>query len=477
MRFLLLGALLFGSFVFSATENDEEYSYRHHKRSTIDWVDAYYNYKDWVNLDTWKKKRALRDKNPDWRILKRHLALEEIMARGLECSGSCRVYRGEGHFNANYLSYIKEGDQIETQKESYLWLFMLDGSLLRISPQTIISFNEINVSKSEMFFNIRVTRGNVLWLSRLNHKFPINKLRETDGIFLPLTYSDANPEKKLPNIDEDNLYNLWAESLEDINIKHSEELNEMIEYNNKTFESKPTYVFISSPSGYLFGKDITTELIILEGNGAYLKNRSVKFFNNDLDNIKDRDIPQYYLLGNEVLEPTDLRVDQWYRVDQNGENIQEIDTSSDRRFIFTEFPTKRITSIITARELMLVRHSKALFDNYITKKDLAMKTGHKLWDGLSENKNGKTLLDKRLNFLLANTRIFETRQLKFWNDTREKFLARGDDIAEVKEFGSWAYGGAIGSFLHMREYIEFIDSDRLLINSKANRLRRSFYGR
>ena len=48
----------------------------------------------WYDLNTWKKRRAIKDENADWKQKFRETRHTERIGKVLKCVGLCRMYRG-----------------------------------------------------------------------------------------------------------------------------------------------------------------------------------------------------------------------------------------------------------------------------------------------------------------------------------------------------------------------------------------------
>ena len=100
--------------------------YKGQNRSLIKWDEI--NVDEWLNLKAWAKDRIIKDKSPDWIINKKDLTHIETMGRIMDCIGECRIYRGRGFAKGQHLSGIKEGDEVNTLEDSYVWIFLFDGT-------------------------------------------------------------------------------------------------------------------------------------------------------------------------------------------------------------------------------------------------------------------------------------------------------------------------------------------------------------
>jgi hypothetical protein len=158
-----------------------------------DFKDQRSNQRSWENLPIgsflsfreWKEESSLQEQVPDYEKVIKERTHREKVGVIFQCVGSCRIDRGDGFFNVSPTTNIIEGDEIQTVGDSYLWIFLFDGTMVRLSPQSSITFNEFNIGVNENFINARVNAGNVVWLSRQKELFEVNNSRETDIIFFP----------------------------------------------------------------------------------------------------------------------------------------------------------------------------------------------------------------------------------------------------------------------------------------------------
>src|SRR5690606_18734125 len=94
-------------------------------QSHIDWNDL--RDETWTDLNLWKVNLQKTKDDPQWRMKKKKVEYSKTVGKIIACFGDCRIYRGQGFSQALYRSSIREGDEIKTMGESYLWLFLLDG--------------------------------------------------------------------------------------------------------------------------------------------------------------------------------------------------------------------------------------------------------------------------------------------------------------------------------------------------------------
>ena len=149
MKWILLFLLFFGQSWAQVQQEDQQvkdmhdpFIYKGQERSLVQWRDL--DPKIWLDYKAWEVERAYRDQNPQWRIELRDILLSELVGKVVSCIGTCKIYRGKVFVNASYRSKIYEGDEIQTTEDSYAWVFLMDGTLVRIAPKSSISFKEIN---------------------------------------------------------------------------------------------------------------------------------------------------------------------------------------------------------------------------------------------------------------------------------------------------------------------------------------------
>lgn len=179
------------------------------KQSVTSWGDIPVN--NFLSFKEWKEESDIRDQVPDWEKIIRERNHRELVGRIYQCSGICRIDRGESFFNGTHRTGIYEGDEIQTVGDSYAWIFLFDGTMVRLSPQSSVTFNEFNVGVKENFINARINAGNVLWLSRHENTFNEVNIRETDVIFFPYAEYESLPVTEQKDYKEDDLFELISE--------------------------------------------------------------------------------------------------------------------------------------------------------------------------------------------------------------------------------------------------------------------------
>tara|TARA_R110000868_G_scaffold117600_7_gene312282 strand:+ start:12722 stop:14137 length:1416 start_codon:yes stop_codon:yes gene_type:complete len=383
--------------------------------SLIDWEGL--DTVQWLDFDEWKDDIALKDAEPSWRRNLRERGLSEMIGRALECVGECKLFRGDGASSLRLRSQVMEGDEIVTSKDSYAWLFLMDGTMLRISPNTSISFKEINISKDVVFHHARLNYGHALWLARQNEQYPVNSLKETDALFLPLNLFEANIFPEAKPINETGFY--VDQKTEPASKLQYERLNQLIVENNEWAGSKKSILFLVMQNGTVIAENPMLEAVALPGNESYVKNR----LSSEVGLSNERTTTATaYMRGYSNDSSQSLTTGQWYRYDDRGRNLEQLSDSS--KFSMVEYLTQRIPTINVARELFLKELSKFVFDQKISRLKLAARWGYRLWDGNLENGEIK----RRAEFMVEYSRRSETTLLVETDKFNRMMKERGETV-------------------------------------------------
>lgn len=403
MRYILLFLLAIHSWAEVSSE------FMGQTKSIINWqkIEA----AEWLDLKEWKDERAFKDRYPHFETLKRLDNYSESIGRVVECVGHCKLFRDTGFNNVGYMSQIKEGDEITTQVDSYIWIFLYDGTMVRLAPKSSITFKELNILEDKVFYHARVNLGNVLWLSRNREPLEVEKLRQTDVIFFPLSLYSANPLTRDRNLSMDE-YLFEDEQMLSEPYIHA---NKLISENNK-FANKKSEVFLVLPNVNIHGEGLDIDTYVGIGQANYFKVRN-----------KNQASFKYNLRGFANTEIFEGNSGSWYQVDPPARTASEIEPL--REFLLNELMTKRIPSIIVAREIMLEKYSKEL----LVEKDenrLAKIYGLRKWT------QGE--LSKRIDFLFEYMRRLETSNLviaqRYRQQVLEKYKQSDDEVVRTEYF-------------------------------------------
>lgn len=387
-----------------------------------------YSLIDWEGLDTvrwldfaeWKDDIALKDIEPSWRRNLRERGLVEMVGLGLECVGECKLFRGDGASSLRFRSQIFEGDELVTSKDSYAWLFMMDGSMVRISPDTSISFKEINISKEVVFHHARLNYGQALWLSRQQETYPENTLKETDSLFLPLNYFAANLFPESPPIQEKGFFVEVKETSS--TMLQYQKLNKLITENNVWAKDKKTILFLVMQNGTVVSDNPMLEAIALPGTESFIKNRLSAEIGLPVERETQTTV---HLRGYDNTSFEKIDTGTWYRLDARGRELAV--ESESKRFAMAEYLTTRIPTINVARELLLKERSEFVFDGELTRLKLAAKHGYRLWQGSLD----KGEIKKRHDFMIEYSRRSETTLLVETEKFNRSMRERGEAVSST----------------------------------------------
>ncbi|MCO4795391.1 MAG: hypothetical protein KC493_16850 [Bacteriovoracaceae bacterium] len=420
---------------------------------------------DWMNFGFWRKARRLKDQQPKWETILQEKRLREIMGRVIECKGDCRLFRGRGFNNVTFRSSVREGDELLTIGDSYAWIYLMDGTIIRVSPDSSLTFKEFNIGTKEFFVHIRVNAGNVVYMNRSRSPMKEVTDRETDQYFLPLTFYEANPVSGKTNIDEDNLFEMLDET--DNYLANIKRLNGMIAKNNEKISDKKTYNFLVMPNGTMTGYDLNVEVIVLLGNKSYIKQRDSTW--QGYTKQKDES-GVFYFRGFENKQTFGVDIGVWQEIDVSGRSI--LPAPKPEKFSFGELLSKRPYSIMVAREYFMEKFSIPFF-NITDPDEMALKQGYRLWGKLGSD--SKDDMQRRLNYLHEYTRRIETSNLLAANQFKKKVEKRGDDTRRF-EYSNRFYKTAFNYYIRRNESSSLESSDREILNSTTKKLWKRMHG-
>lgn len=350
---------------------------------------------EWLSLDNWLLQREVKDATPDWKIRLRHAEHREIVGKVLQCRGQCRVLRGTNKSTAQYLSRIHEGDEFVTDKDSVAWLYMMDGTLMRISPETSVSLQEINLSQKDFFYLIRLNQGHISWHTRQKKEFAKDLSPETDSLSLPLMVKESNLqffERLIYN--RQNSHQRLLEFIdldENAIVEQYKSLNSLQLENNKMMTIS-TNLMLVTPTGTISAFNTSFDAVYTLGANAFFK-------------IKENNIEKKILLNlrgylsesqNEILD------ESWYKIESNGRSFSKLEDVPGTLQVL-ELLTKRIKTIELAREIWVKQFTLPMLPLLSNPEKMAVEYGYTIW--------GDKLQD-RINFLFEYTRRVETTNLK-----------------------------------------------------------------
>lgn len=435
--------------------------FKNQRLSSIKWGEI--NIKSFLSLKEWKDKSDEQDRTPKWETIARERNNREVVGRFFQCAGKCRIDRGQGFFNPRFKTEIYEGDEVQTIGESYAWIFLLDGTMVRLAPESSINFNELNIGAKENFLNARVNVGNILWLSRYESLFEEQNVRETDVLFNPLALYEALPISDKKQYEEDDLIELVSPPQAILN--QYKKLNELIEKNNKWIHKKKTYAFIVMPNITIMGHNPSVEMVSILGGKSFFKKRSPLLLGLKVDETLENDEVLIQMRGFENSELTKLESDVWLEVDAKGRSLAPA-LDNIHWLTMGEFITKRIPSLLVARELLLTQYSQFAFQEKYDPTILAIRNGYRLWS--------QEDYKLRLSFLKEYFRRSETTNLLVTAQFSDRLKEVGEAIKSM-EYGNYFFIKALDKYYSYDDYNQEKESGEVL-NSTTKILWKRMHG-
>lgn len=416
-------------------------SYKGQKNSLVEWSELDAN--EWMDFNQWKLQRAKRDKTPQWRLKARDLLHREVIGKVVQCLNNCEIYTGQGGSKAQYGSVLKEGDEFSTGKDSYAWIFMVDGTLARVSPKTSISFFEVNIAKKKIFFSARLNQGHVYFQRRGLGVFPKQDMAETDLAFYPLLLKEANREyyarmeyQALEGSQRLN-YNLANNQGY---VSQYEKLNKLIKEFPESAGKFETEIFIYSANASFLVKNPNFHIFHKTAGQTWFKAR------RRIPGLKSEDsraqTAKAFFRGYTNREVQEVPLDVWHAMNVEGTDFSP--TPRPPGFDMIRQFVKRTPSIHLAREIFLRQESRFLLEDW-DKKKLALEYGYRLWDEEGE-------LEKRKSFLTEHTRRMETTNLRSVQKIFGDAALGGQEAGLGKEYYSEALSRTLMALKNLHDY-------------------------
>lgn len=365
----------------------------------------------WLSVDIWIKDRAIKDKNPDWKMRIRDSSHLELVAKILKCVGECPVFHGTFKTPGQHLSRLREGDEIRTGKNSSAWLYLMDGTLVRMGAESSISLHEINFGKTENFILARLNQGHVFWHPRSTQELKLEEAPETDPASLPLLVREANQEHFERDIfSKQNSMSRQSELMDMNTNAITAQVKEINRLRSLNEISVPTKVMLVAPNATLISRGVSFNFIHMAGGKSYFKKTSPEVLPSDLVEL--------HLRGYNNLEAKSILTADWQEVEVTGRTHQALENPPGELQV-SELITKRIKSLELAREIWFLKFTKAIYDSRIDPKKMAVDYGYNLWGEESS---------KRLEYLVEYTRRIETTNLISVDNLLQKLEKNGEVV-------------------------------------------------
>lgn len=366
---------------------------------------------DWLSINTWLLERKIKDETPDWKIRLRQADHKELVGKVLQCKGTCEVFRGSNKAKVQHLSRITEGDEVKTGKDSVAWIYLMDGSLMRLSPETSVSMNEFNLTKTDFFILARLNQGHIFFHPRSSKELPMEFSPETDSVSLPLLVREANQQHFERGIykyqtDEQRLNEVMT--LDENAVKNQINVLNAYKSDNNPVMNFKTRVMIVSPNSSLVARDVSFDYVYLPGGKGYFKKRSTE----------EGEEFSLHLRGYAMTQAFTVSEQSWHEVDINGRNYSPM-TDVPGTLQVLELITKRIKSIELAREIWVKDFTLPVMASKTDATILARDFGYTLWgDEMS----------RRFDFLVEYTRRIETTNLRSIENLLVKLEGSGETV-------------------------------------------------
>ncbi|MFL5784515.1 MAG: hypothetical protein ACJ76H_07905 [Bacteriovoracaceae bacterium] len=385
-----------------------------------------------LSIDHWLNDRQIKDQTPDWKMRVRDQSHLELIGKVLKCVGTCPVFRGMDKADVEHMSRILEGDEFRTKKDSYAWIYLMDGSLVRLGAETSVSFHEMIVSPGEIFYLMRLNHGHIYFHPRDPETAKTEFHPETDSIFLPLMLREANLEwyeRKRFASQNDRGHLDEIMELKDLAIKEQvERLNTLKTKNNEALgkmqrSNLVTKVMVFAPNVTVTGTGASFNMIHIIGEKSWFRRSDGKgTLTMELRGYQNTVVP--------VENP-----DVWSEVEPMGRMVTtalptgELDVA--------ELLTKRIQTIELAREMWFEQFTLPMIADIGDQKKLGIEHGYRLWEDAD--------VKKRQEFLNEYTRRVETTHLR----SVENLLVKMEEAGEKprKNLSSEIYEKALNHYL------------------------------
>lgn len=382
---------------------------------------------EWLSIENWIIERSVKDEIPDWKVRLREADHKELVGKILKCSGSCHVYRGINRAQVQHLSRVREGDELTTDKNSVAWIFLMDGSLMRVSPESSVTLQEINVSKGEIFYLTRLNHGHIFWHPKTNQELKLDEAPETDSMSIPLLVRDANQEffeRAFFKYQKDRDHLTEVMTLEDRAIKEQFESINRFRKTENPLLLIPTKMMIVSPNATLISVNSSLDFVYLFGNKSYFKKR--------LENQPEISL---HLRGYSTFESKPIGDLKWYEVAANGRAFEQMSDVPGNLQVL-ELLTRRIKTIELAREIWIQKFTLPMLATIQDARNMAKNYGYRVWGDD---------LEKRFSFLLEYTRRIETTNLKSLENLLTKVEGKGENLK--KDLSDDLYRASLNDYL------------------------------
>lgn len=392
---------------------------RGQRYSIIPWGDQ--TPENFLDINIWLAERAKKDLEPDWKMRVRDQRHAELMGKVLSCIGTCEIYRGINSAKASYRSKLYEGDEIQIKTDSYAWVYLMDGTLVRLSSDTSVNFQELNVSKEKFFVLLRLNQGHLFWHPKDSTPLVADISPETDGGSLPLMLLPANQqffERARFKINEDQVNLAEVLKLDEAAIKDQFQKINDSRVEHAKYKDFKTTAMIVAPNVTVVATHASFDFVSLLGGKSYVKKRGTR----------EGEEMNLQLRGYLNTDASPITDEVWQEVSETGrERVAVSDVSGHLQV--TELLTRRIKTFELARELWFAELTAPVIEALGDDKKLGLEQGYVLWE------KG---MDERFQFLSEYTRRIETTNLRSIENLLKKMdnPSRPDSVLTEKHYRS-----------------------------------------
>ena len=282
--------------------------------------------------------------------------------------------------------HILPGDLIETSQNGHIWISLIDGAMIRISPKSTFSIESFEISKEKLIFFHRVNSGNINWISRTEQSESPKSSLETDRVFYP--FLDIHQLMSFLNFSS-----LEKNYSENFHYEKYRYLNFLKKNNGELLTNKTVEHIINTPYLLVDFTNANLEFVVDWTSSDYVKVRESD------DNIS------FYIKNINNLKEINLTKNQWYKINTSGiANENKGDKAWFGDYVIADIPSLKIMN-----ELYISIASKKFFssNSYTTfwkKYLISSKNIDNRKKYLLEymNKQGASFVNERAVFLRRN---------------------------------------------------------------------------
>jgi hypothetical protein len=296
---------------------------------------------DLSDFDTreWRKKRVQK-------ILNRGRAFQDYdkkdaltIGQVSAIRGDAFIYRGIGRIALKKNGHFKQGDLIETEENGHVWISLIDGTMIRLSPSSTYSIESFEVSPVNLLFFHRINNGNVSFISRQDKSLSPLSVLETDRIFYPFfDIYELSDFLKFSNKDKYDARIIQSEKYRYLNF---------LKNNNKhIFNKKKVQHVVSTPFLTIDLLKVHIEFVVDWKGRDFIKinqsNEEITYYKKNIDRLEKVSFDN---------------LNTWYEV-----SSRKIKVVSDSNLAwFGDFVTSDIPSLKVITENFITKNSAVFF--------------------------------------------------------------------------------------------------------------------